>query len=268
MRIRAVLTDLDGTVLEPDGSVCAEVRAVLAELATLSVPVCPLTSKTAPEVRAIVENLGLDAPSSFENGAGVLRRDGVVELQPAAVPLADLLRASVRLRTVTGAPLRTILELSDEELGALTGLHGPQLAAARERQATLPLVLDPRWDDTIREALPARPPMLAVRGNRFLHLQGRHDKGAAIPRLIELSCGREGATITCGDAPNDAELLAAGDVAVIVPGAAGPNPDLLRRFPHARVAPLPHGRGWAASVRELLADDFDAPVYARGSGGP
>jgi mannosyl-3-phosphoglycerate phosphatase len=256
MRVRAVLTDLDGTLLEPDGSVCAEVRAVLAELTRLAVPVCPLTSKTATEVRAIVRTLALDAPASFENGAGVLRQDGTVELQPGAVPLAELLSVSVLVRTATGAPMRTILDLSDAELTALAGLQDAQLAAARDRQATLPLFVDAPWDDAIRAALPAQPSLRVVRGNRFLHLQGAHDKGGSVPRLIELSPYRAGATIACGDSPNDAELLARADVPVIVPGATGPNPDLLSRFPGARVAPLANGRGWAAIIRELLAEDL------------
>ncbi len=259
MRVRAVLTDLDGTLLEPDGSVCAEVRVVLAELARLAVPVCPLTSKTASEVRAIVQTLGLDAPASFENGAGVLHQDDTVELRPGAVPLAELVTVAVLVRTATGAPLRSILELADAELTALTGLRGVQLAAARDRRATLPLVVDAAWDDVFRAALPALPPLRVVRGNRFLHLQGAHDKGGAVPRLIELSPDRVGATVACGDSPNDAELLARADVPVIVPGAAGPNPDLVGRFPGARVAPLPNGRGWAAIISELLAEELAPP---------
>jgi mannosyl-3-phosphoglycerate phosphatase len=258
VRVRAILTDLDGTLLEPDGSACGEVREVLAELERTGVPVCPLTSKAAGEVQAIARDLGLRAPASFENGAGVLLADGTTSLAAGAVPIARLVSAAHRIRAATGAPLRTILELDDAELAGLTGLRGAALAAARDRRATLPLVVDPAWDEAIHDAIPPDPPLRAVRGNRFLHLQGDHDKAGAAPRLLALSPPRTGAIVACGDSPNDAELLALADVAVIVPGGRGPHPELVRRFPGARVAPLPHGRGWTAAVRAVLADASQA----------
>ena len=91
-----------------------------------------------------------------------------------------------------------------------------------------------------------------MRGNRFLHLQGNHDKADVVPRLLALSGHRAGAIVALGDAPNDADMLAAADVAVIVPAGAGPNAELCRLVPAATVAPLPHGRGWARAVRTIM----------------
>jgi mannosyl-3-phosphoglycerate phosphatase len=261
VRIRAILTDLDGTLLEPDGSACNEVRSLLADLDQQGVPVCPLTSKTAGELRAILRDLALRAPASFENGAGVLRADGTVELQPAAVLVADLVTVADRLRATTGAPLRTILDLSDRELTALTALQGTALAAARQREATLPLVVEAAWDGVIRAALADLPALRVVRGNRFLHLQGNHDKAGVVSRLIELLPEGSGALVACGDSPNDAGLLAQATVAVIVPGSRGPHPELVRLFPTARVAPRPYGRGWAAAIRDVLAVKAGTPAH-------
>lgn len=252
MRVHAVFTDLDGTLLEPDGSVCAEVLAVLTELRKARVPVCPLTSKTAAELRSIMAMLGLATPAGLENGAGVLLGDGKVELQPAAVPVVELVAFLVQARVETGAPVRTILELPDDELSVFTGLRSGALSAARARQATLPLVVEASWDDTLRAALVPSRPLRLIRGNKFLHLQGDHDKITVLPRLIELLGGKTGVTVACGDSPNDAELLAQADVPIIVPGRDGPHPELARIVRHARVAPLPHGRGWAASMRHIL----------------
>jgi len=254
MRVRAVFTDLDGTLLEPDGSVCEDALAALTELRELRVPVCPLTSKTASELALIMEMLGLATPAGFENGAGILLSDGTLELQPTAVPVAELVALLARARGETGAPVRTILELPDEELSALTGLRGKSLTAARARQATLPLLVEGSWDETLRAALVPSRHLHLIRGNKFLHLQGDHDKITVLPRLIELLDQDVGVTVACGDSPNDAELLARADVPIIVPGAGGPHPELVRGFPHARVAPLPHGRGWAASVRSIVRE--------------
>jgi mannosyl-3-phosphoglycerate phosphatase len=252
--VRAILTDLDGTLLEPDGSVCEQAVAALVELRERGVPVCPLTSKTVSELGLIFEMLELTTVAGFENGAGVLLADGAVELQASAVPLAELIETLTRLRRETGAPVRTILELSDQELSALSGLHGRQLSATRARQATLPLLVDPSWDGTLRAALGPTQRLRLVRGNKFLHLQGNHDKAGVFSRLLEIVGPRTGVTVACGDSPNDAELLALADIPIIVPGAGGANPDLERRAPGARVAPLAHGRGWAAAVRAIVRD--------------
>jgi len=257
--VRVILTDLDGTLLEPGGEACEDVRSLLAELSRRLIPVCPVSSKTAAELRVIGRELALRAPAGFENGAGVLDTDDTVELDAAAVPLDRLVPLASRLRERTGAPLRTLFELTDAELAAITGLGGEALAAARERRATLPLVVDPAWDDRLRAGLSAHPSLRLIRGNRFLHLQGTHDKAAAAGELAHRFRAREGLTVACGDAPNDAGLLARADVAVIIPGPAGPHPELLRRLPRARVAPHPHGRGWAAAVREILSEDPSPP---------
>ena len=254
MRVRAVFTDLDGTLLEPDGSVCEEALAALTELREMGVPVCPLTSKTASELASIMEMLGLATPAGFENGAGVLLSDGKVELQPSAVPVAELVALLAKARGETGAPVRTILELADEELSALTDVRGSALPAARARQATLPLLVEGSWDDALRAALGPSRRLRLIRGNKFLHLQGDHDKISVLSRLVQLLGQGTGVTVACGDSPNDAELLARADVSIIVPGAGGPHPALLRRFPHARVAPFPHARGWAASVLSIVQE--------------
>ena len=251
MRIAVVLTDLDGTLLEPDGSTTAEAAAALAWLSSADVPVVAVTSKTPAELAELTRALPLSAYAGFENGAGVTLPGGIVQLAPAAVPAADLAAVARALAAATGAPLRALPDLDDGELAACTGLSGSALAAARERRATLPLFVDPHWDDALRAALPAAPALRLVRGNRFLHLQGNHDKADVTGRLLELVGRGAGVVVALGDAPNDAGLLAAADVAVIVPSSKGPHPELRRRFPAALVAPLPHGRGWARAVRAL-----------------
>ena len=52
MKIRAIFTDLDGTLLEPDGSLRAEASAEIQRLSASDIPVCLVTSKTAAEVVA------------------------------------------------------------------------------------------------------------------------------------------------------------------------------------------------------------------------
>jgi len=268
VRLRAILTDLDGTLLEPDGTVVPDARAALRELTVVGIPVYAVTSKTASELAPIMARLGLATPAGIENGAGVRHGDGRVELLATAVPLEALESALDALRRHTGVPARSLMELSDAELAALTGLEASALPAARTRAATLPLVVEPSWDFRLLAALPARPRLRLIRGNRFLHLQGDHSKADVARRLLDVAGPRVGSVVACGDAPNDAELLAAADVAVIVPGAHGANRELAERLAAARVAPLPHGAGWAAVMRELLASHRVEDAAASAGGGP
>lgn len=253
MRVGIVLTDLDGTLLEPDGTVHADVLAVLGRLRSLDVAVCPVTSKTPAEIASLLSRLGLSVPAGFENGAGVRTAEGDHELAPDAVPVRVLRGVLAELRGRSGVRVRSIEELADVELAAVTELSGAALQQARERVATLPLLAPTDSDELLRAALPREPRLRLVRGNRFLHLQGLHDKADVAPRLVVLAGSPPGAVVACGDAPNDAELLACGEVAVIVPSVYGPHPELVRRFPDAVVAPFPNGRGWAAAVGSLVA---------------
>ncbi len=252
MRVRTVLTDLDGTLLEPTGNVRPEALAVISRLRDAGVPICAVTSKTPAELEAILPALGLDGPAGFENGAGVLGRDGRATDHPAAVPVATLRATVAALRRTTGLPCRSLEEIDDGELTELTGLEGDALARVRRRRATLPLVSAPAHDDALRRALPGEPALRLVRGNRFLHLQGAHDKADVVPWLVADADGRDGVTVAFGDAANDIGLLAAADLAVVIPGTRGADPVLLASRPDAVVAPHPNGRGWAAVAERLL----------------
>lgn len=253
MMVGIVLTDLDGTLLEPDGTVHADVIEVIPRVRSLGVAVCPVTSKTPAEIASLLSRLGLLAPAGFENGAGVRTAEGDLDLAPDAVPVHVLRGVLAELRDRTGVRVRSLEELDDAELAAVTELSGLALRHARERVATLPLLAPTDSDEVLRAALPREPRVRLIRGNRFLHLQGLHDKADVVPRLRALAGSPPGAVVACGDAPNDADLLACGEVAVIVPSAHGPHPELVRRFPDAVVAPFPHGRGWAAAIGSLVA---------------
>lgn len=251
MKLRAVLTDLDGTLLEPDGSLCPEAAATLRVLRERGVAVLPLTSKTASEVCHLLARLDLPGPAGFENGAGTVDRLGAVHLNAAALPVESLRIAAAGLRRETSVPLRTLDELSDQDLESLVGLAGDELVRLRERRATLPLLVDEPWDEALRRAAPLETRL--VRGNRFLHLQGRHDKADLVGELLVSAAG-EGVVVICGDAPNDLELMRSGGLAVIVPSTTGAHPGLRESLPGAVIAPAPHGRGWAGALQQLLEE--------------
>jgi len=253
MEISVVFTDLDGTLLDPEGGLGAAAAAAVARLRALGVPVVPLTSKTEVELRTLLPVLASGGVGVFENGAGLVTPRGV-EVVPAALPVTPLrqkLVAVARRRRIRLVPLD---EMTDESLEALTGLRGAALARARARVWDLPFLAPDGGDDVLEDEMGGDRGLQLVRGGAFWHLSGRHDKADAVPRIREFF-GRSGPTVGLGDAPNDLRFLSAMDVPVVVPRAGGPDARLVAALPHARVAPEPGGAGWAAAVSALLDDE-------------
>jgi len=253
MRPSIVLTDLDGTLLEATGELGTGAAETVTRLRTLGVPVVPLTSKTEIELRGWLGVLASGGVGVFENGAGTVTPNGI-DVHPAAVPLAGLRQILAGVARRRGVRVIPLDEMTDEALGALTGLRGAALAQARERAWDLPFLAPEGGGDALVEEIDGLPGVRLVRGGVFWHLSGRHDKADAVPGIRDVF-GRSGPTVGLGDAPNDLQFLTAADVVVIVPRADGPDARLLSAFPRARIAPEPGGTGWAAAVSALLDDE-------------
>jgi mannosyl-3-phosphoglycerate phosphatase len=257
MKLGIILTDLDGTLLQGGSPVAEELRPVLDRLASLRILVCPVTSKTPAELGPVTAYLGLSgSPCGFENGAGVLDPDGTLFLLPKAVPSESLRAIAEEMRERTGVPFRMFHEIPADELRYETGLNADEAEAAKQRWATLPLFVDSCWDAALRESLPRAPALQLLRGNRFLHLQGMHDKSSVVPLLIERA-GAGPPVVALGDSPNDLGMLLRSDIPVIVPGPDGMHPSLKAKLPHALLAPETGGRGWARVISRLLDGGYE-----------
>ncbi|MFI5119245.1 MAG: HAD-IIB family hydrolase [Thermoanaerobaculia bacterium] len=247
-----VFTDLDGTLLEEDGSLSPEAKAALDALGSRGVRVVPLTSKTRRELSRCLEELGGEHWGAFENGAGLLTPSGA-EILPGAVPV-DRLRDILRhVRDETHLAIRSVEEMSDEELAERTGLPLLGIPLVRAREFDLPFCAPEGGEEAISRALEGRPGTRLTKGDRFFHLLGRHDKADAVRRFVELL--RPSRTIGLGDAPNDVSFLRVVDHPVLVPRKAGVDAALRAALPHAAVAPAPAGAGWSVAVRALVADE-------------
>ena len=244
-----VFTDLDGTLLEEDGSLSEDARAAVGALKTRGVPVVPLTSKTRLELERWIAVLDAGGAGAFENGAGIIR-EGRTEVLPGARPTRDLRSALDALRRQTRLPLVAFEEIPDAELTRLTGLPPTEAALAREREFDLPFLAPADASPALSSFASLPPGIRLTRGGRFWHLSGLHDKGDAL-RLLAARLGG-GPTIGLGDAPNDAAFLKIVDHPVLVPKKAGVDAALRAALPHADVAPAPGGAGWSASVRSLV----------------
>jgi len=248
-----IFTDLDGTLLEADGTLSPALEPVLDRLRAQGIPVVPVTSKTRVELLDWVARLDSGGTGAFENGAGLL--DGAaVEILPRAVPVVDLREALIEASRAAEMPLVTLSDMTDDEIAERTGLARPSISRARAREYDLPFLplggeLSPRFVN----ALSGGGHLRLSRGDRFFHLSGDHGKEDAVRRILDRH-GAAATTIGLGDAPNDSGFLARMDVAVIIPRENGPDASLRERVPLARVAPEPAGAGWAAAVARLIEE--------------
>ncbi|MHB1048145.1 MAG: HAD hydrolase family protein [Thermoanaerobaculia bacterium] len=254
MKPAAVLTDLDGTLLEHGGVLGAEARAAIARLRGLGVPVVPLTSKTEAELRALLADLDSGGVGSFENGAGIVSPSGVTASKKA-LPLAGLADRLAALARLSATPLTPVFDLSVAEIRRITGLAEERVPAMLERRFGLPFLAPDGAGPALEEAARAIPGVRLTRGGQFWHLSGDHGKEDALDLLVATGAAAR-PFAGFGDAPNDAGFLARCDVAILLPRATGGvDPALAAAVPGARVAPFPTGRGWAAALDELLAED-------------
>lgn len=254
MNPAAVLTDLDGTLLEHGGVLGTEAREAIARLRGLGIPVVPLTSKTQVELRALLAELDSGGIGSFENGAGIVSPSGVA-LSAAALPLAGLADRLSALARLSATPLTPVFDLSVAEIRRITGLAGEMVPAMLARGFGLPFLAPDGAAPALEEAAREIPGVRLTRGGQFWHLSGDHGKEDALDLLVAAGAAAR-PFAGFGDAPNDAAFLARCDVAVLLPRAAGGvDAALAAAVPGARVAPFPTGRGWVAALEELLAED-------------
>jgi mannosyl-3-phosphoglycerate phosphatase len=145
-----------------------------------------------------------------------------------------------------------------EELAGLTGLDNDAAELARSRYATEPLIWNggegDRQLEEFRTELSARGLRL-VRGGRFWHVMGNVDKADAVRFLLEKYRARHPDTslisVALGDSPNDEEMLATADIAVVIPN---PLVEAIRLPTHVRVIrpDAPGPTGWNQAVMALL----------------
>lgn len=275
-----VFTDLDGTLLDHETYDWRPAKPALDALRKHGAPVIFNSSKTKAEQVSLRSEIGNEDPFIVENGAAVYLPEGYLSYTPDGLE-----RDGPFLRKRFGASRLTILGLlrelreegynfegfsdwTPEKLAEVAGLPIERAKPALERCCSEPLLWhdDPASVHYLQERADAAG-MRLVQGGRFLHLMGRFDKAEALAWLRKLydSEGDRHVTVALGDSPNDAAMLDAADIAVVVRSARSRSiepqgPNLVIRT--AEPGPV----GWNAAILEVLAqrlDEFDTAPTSR-----
>ena len=249
----AIFTDLDGTLLDEDTFDAAPARPTLQRLAAGGVAVIPVTSRTLEEVEPLATDLGFQHALIVEAGNAIARMTSIGWELETCGPEADAMLDVVRkIELATGAHLNLYSVMRRDEAAQLSGLSVEAVPRSQRRMCDEPFVIT---KGKLRDVINAASSLgFSVRHDgRLFHLCGATSIATAVARVKqELRCTT---TVGIGSAPIDSEFLSVSDIAVIVPRGDGfPDPDLLSRVPHARIAPLPGSAGWAAAVDAIEAD--------------
>lgn len=260
-----VVTDLDGTLL--DHHYCWDAaKPTLAWLKHLGIPVIPCTSKTAEEVRRFCMDADLHGPFIVENGGAV--HGGMADSSwehGLGAPHGQLRQQLNSLSNRVGETLVALEDLALDQVVELTGLARDAVGPAQRRRWSVPFLNPP---EHLRQDIERHAKALGltvVQGNRMSHLlQAGTSKGQAISRLKDLLQQPNVHVLALGDSPNDASLLNAGDISVVVPGPRGPHPHFADDLSTGRfaLAPAPHASGWACSVLAAVKARVSAELAA------
>lgn len=245
-----VFTDLDGTLLSHLDYRWDAAQSALDRLAFIGAGVVLASSKTAPEISHLRQEMGLQNwPAIVENGAGLL--------EPQAQPAPDRssyaqLRAKlIKIQANAGGSFRGFGDMELSEICDLTGLTPFNARLAQQRAFSEPGI----WSGTELEkanflAELSAQGVSAREGGRFLTLSFGKTKADQMAHMIARLAPRR--TIALGDAPNDVEMLEAADFGVIV------------KNPHRAPLPLMRGEksGWIIRTADAGPKGWNTAILA------
>ncbi|WP_159931164.1 mannosyl-3-phosphoglycerate phosphatase [Oceanicoccus sp. KOV_DT_Chl] len=271
-----ISTDLDGTLLDHHNYSWQAASEALQQLKIKSIPIVINTSKTAPEVLALQQQLAINDPFIVENGSAVFihKQDARFNIETFKVgtqphltdkekvfsdwfaiilgkPRADSLEALRFARREFNWQFNGFSDCSTAQISDLTGLSLASAAQAKNRQFSEPLL----WQDseanlaTFRVFLAERE-LTLLKGGRFYHVLGNTNKGKAIQWLQQrMTQSGKTSLIALGDSQNDLDMLRVADYPVLVksPSHDYPvfeHPNLIKTDGEGPV-------GWSDAIKQL-----------------
>jgi mannosyl-3-phosphoglycerate phosphatase len=266
-------TDLDGTLLGQEDYRYDAALPIIDRLKTEAIPLIPVTSKTRGEVADLREAIALSDPFIVENGSGIFipagdKRFPIKEgdgqenyrLLQLGTTYPEARGGLRQLELHLGTKLSGFGDLSVTDIQRLTGLPPEDARRAKQRDFSEPFITPQNIPTSQIEKAVRELGWQVVIGDRFSHLIGADaGKGEAVRKLLDSYQKTLGdrpiLSIGLGNSPNDLPMLAAVDLAIVLPGKKGIHPGLRGRG--WQIAPFPAPEGWAEVLREILDNKLE-----------
>ncbi|WP_068545850.1 HAD-IIB family hydrolase [Thalassotalea crassostreae] len=266
-----ISTDLDGTLLDHHTYKYNKAVPALEYCDEQNIPIIFNTSKTFSETEKLCKQLDIIHPFIIENGSALyIPKDYFPTIEDESVPCYDagdywlfkfgLNRNEILSRLVTfksshDFEFKGFSQYSSHELAKLTGLTLTQAIQAQERQFSEPI----NWLGT-EEQLSNFKKLIslfglnAIRGGRFVHVQGKSDKSKPLMFLKSLYQRFHNTSqklIALGDGDNDKDMLNCADIAIVI---KSPTHERLIISEHKHLIRSKYigPEGWNDSVMSLL----------------
>jgi mannosyl-3-phosphoglycerate phosphatase len=224
-----VFTDLDGTLLDHNYSF-TQTQPMINCLLSLGVRMVFCSSKTKSEIEFYRRRMGVKDPFISENGACIFvpknyfskhkaysTSNGQYDLIELGTPYSVIRKTFEKLRETCGFTMIGFGDLTLKEIVATSGLSESLAKLAKKREYTEPFLVDQKKIEEVLEAI-RREGLVCVKGGRFFHLSGKHDKGEATGALKKLFANELGEVVSVGvgDQLNDLCMLNVVDIPIMI----------------------------------------------------
>lgn len=262
-----VLTDLDGTLLDHQTYAFEPALPALQQLTECQIPVIFVTSKTSAEANELRQHLKNPHPFIVENGSalvipkGYFPGDATLEIKDGfeiirLCPTYETIRNQLQQwRKQHHFDVVGFGDWSAVEVARQTGLSAAEAGRAKQRLGSEPFL----WNDSDAalatfSRLISDAGLRLVQGGRFYHLLGQADKAKAVQVLLGFYRQHfefSPQTIALGDSPNDQDMLALADQAVVIRNHSGEHMDYHGSNP-VYFSQAQGPAGWCEAIQLLL----------------
>ena len=223
-----IFSDLDGTLIDEKYSF-KNVKPLIDKILDLNTQIILCSSKTRAEIEYYRKKLGVMDPFISENGAAIFIPKGyfktncstkknqnydIIEL---GIPYSVIRQKLELIRKKNTNNIIGFGDLTPEEIAIESGLPIEQAKLAKQREYSEPFMLK-HDDEKELFNLIRKEGLRCIKGGRFYHLTGKHDKGEAVKILKKCYISKFGSlkTLGLGNAQNDIPMLNAVDCSFFV----------------------------------------------------